>query len=260
MENSISLRAIIVDDELLARQNLSLLLKEYCPSIEVVDTASNIVEAEEKISIKKPQVVFLDIRMPSGLEGFELLKKIPNRDFQVVFVTAFKDYAIQAFNANAVHYILKPIDIDDLQNAVAKLIEYSISFEENKNNKIDYQKSVDQLSKMTLGDKPKKITLYHSKGFKIIDTDTIIRLEAQGNYTCFYFNDESKYMDSKTLKINQELLPDNFIRTHKSYMINMDYLVEYKSQDGHFAVLKDAYEVPISRGRLSEFITAAKSM
>jgi len=259
--NSLSiLNAIIVDDEELARKNLQLLIEEYCPEINIIDLAKNITEAQEKITTQKPDVVFLDIRMPSGVEGFELLKKIPKREFQVVFVTAFKDYAIQAFNANAIHYILKPIDINDLQNAVKKIMEYQQMFISNIEYKTQYQNSVNQLSDQMLSEeKPNRITLFHSKGFKFIETNTIVRLEAKGNYTIFYFNDGNQYMDSKTLKVNQELLSSNFIRVHKSHLINLDFLTEYHTQDGHFACLSDGSEIPISRGRLSEFITRVKS-
>lgn len=261
MRNTTPLRAIIVDDEELARENLRLLLKEYCGQIDVIDTASNIVEAYDVILEKKPQVVFLDIRMPSGIEGFDLLQKFEKRDFQVVFVTAFKDYAIQAFNANAIHYILKPIDIDDLINATKKLVEYQESFFEDNANKVRYQASLDHLSNEIIDDKKtERITLYHAKGFKIIDTKNILRLEAQGNYTTFYFVDGSKYLDSKTLKINEEVLPTSFLRIHKSHLINLDYLSEYSSVDGYFAIMSDGKSVPVSRSRLSEFITKVKSL
>ena len=105
------LKAIVVDDEELARKNLGMLLEEYCPTVEVIGSAGNVTEAKEVIERMKPDVVFLDIRMPSGSEGFDLLDEIENRDFLVVFVTAFKDYALRAFQANAIHYVLKPIDI-----------------------------------------------------------------------------------------------------------------------------------------------------
>ena len=260
MQNPNQLTAIIVDDEELARKNLLFMLEEYCPEINVIDTAKNIIEAQEKIVSQQPQVVFLDIRMPSGIEGFDLLKKIPKRNFQIVFVTAFKDYAIQAFNANAIHYILKPIDIEDLQNAVKKLLEYQAAFEINTHNKSQYQAAVDQLSEqIETGNKSQRITLFHSKGFKFIDINTIVRLEAKGNYTIFYFNNGDQYMDSKTLRINQELLSNAFVRVHKSHVVNLDYLTEYHTRDGHFACLTDGSEVPISRGRLSEFLSRVKS-
>ena len=117
------LRALIVDDEEYARKNMIMMLDEYCPEIEVVGEASGKAQAKALITSVQPDVVFLDIRMPSGAEGFELLEEVEEKNFLVVFVTAFKDYAVRAFNASAVYYLLKPIDIDDLRTAVEKLVE-----------------------------------------------------------------------------------------------------------------------------------------
>ena len=117
------LRAVLVDDERLARENLELLLEEFCPEVHVVGKAAGVEEGLAVISETSPDVLFLDIRMPSGAEGFDLLARLPSRNFQVVFVTAFKDYAIRALNASAVHYVLGPIDIEDLQYAVRKLVD-----------------------------------------------------------------------------------------------------------------------------------------
>ena len=109
-----SLRAVLIDDEQHARDNLTMLIEEYCPVLEIVGTAQDVESGLEMISTCVPDVLFLDIRMPSGAEGFELLNRIRSPKFMVVFVTAFKDYAIDAFKVNAVDYILKPIDIDEL--------------------------------------------------------------------------------------------------------------------------------------------------
>lgn len=262
MSNLNQLRAIIVDDENMARENLKMLIEEFCPEIHVVEMAENITEAKRKILEFEPEVVFLDIRMPSGSEGFELLESIENINFQIVFVTAFKDYAIQALNVNAIHYILKPIDIDDLQNAVRKLKSYQESFEARHTNREMYRESIDNLTGNMLHSLPlKKLTLYHSKGFKIIDLSDIINLEAQNNYTLFYFSDGSEYIDSKTLKFYEDLLKSSgFMRVHKSHIIHFDHLKEYRSTDGHTAIMSNGNEVPISRSRLSEFLSSAKRL
>ncbi len=256
------LNAIIVDDELMARENLRMLLEEFCEEINVIATSGNIIEAKEKILELEPDVVFLDIRMPSGAEGFDLLESIPNKKFQVVFVTAFKDYAIKALNANAIHYILKPIDIEDLKDAVKKLIEVNHAFSDNSVNLDIYLDSIKRLSEsIRLEEAPKKLTLYHSKGFKIVELSEILRLESDGNYTAFYFKDGSKYLDSKTLKVYEEiLLQTSFLRIHKSHIINLNHLREYSSQDGNNAVLNDGSVVPIARGKLSHFLTKAKTL
>ena len=253
--------AIIVDDEVMARENLRMMLEEYCPQIDVIDTAENIVEAKEKITTNSPEVIFLDVRMPSGTEGFELLESLEDRNFQVVFVTAFKDYAIQALNANAIHYILKPIDIEDLKNAVEKLQQYSQAIEDDTNNLNIYQESVDNLTKQILSGEQKKITLYHSKGFKIVEISEVVRVEAKGNYSLFHFKKGDNYVDSKTLKLYEEMLSSHgFLRVHKSHLINMHELKEYKSQQGNIAVMSDGAEIPVSRNKLSEFLTTAKRL
>ena len=262
MTKTTQLTALIVDDEIMARENLRMMIEDFCPEIRVIGTAENAVDAEEKIKSLNPQVVFLDIRMPSGTEGFQLLDAFEKKDFQVVFVTAFKDYAIQALNANAIHYILKPIDIDDLKNAVGKLLSYHSLIENDQSNKEIYSESIKNLTNNILGaGVQKKITLYHSKGFRIVELEEIVRMEANGNYTIFHFTDGSNYTDSKTLKFYDDMLKQNgFQRIHKSHMINMNCLKGYLSQDGHIALLENGDEIPISRSRLSEFLTSAKNL
>lgn len=238
------------------------MLEDYCPDIEVVGTASSVEDARLQIASLDPQVVFLDIRMPSGAEGFELLESIDEKKFQVVFVTAFKDYAIRAMNAHAIHYVLKPIDAEDLMHAVHKLVEYHEAFEGDGPHFEDYLSSVKNLTDSILSQQHnRRITLYHSKGFKIVDQEDIIRLEADGNCTAFFFKDGTRYLDTKTLKTYEDILTEsNFIRIHKSHIINLGFLKEYLSQDGSFAILENQDKVPISRAKLSYFLTKAKQL
>lgn len=157
------LNALIVDDEEFARKNLRMLIEEYCPELEVIGEASGKSSAKEVINSQKVDVVFLDIRMPSGSEGFELLEEIENRNFRVVFVTAFKDYAIRAFNASAVYYLLKPIDIDELKLAVQKLVESQGNFEEEPENFGTYFDSLRELSNRLLHQKKSnRIAISHT--------------------------------------------------------------------------------------------------
>jgi len=256
------LTAVIVDDENLARENLKILLKDFCPEVEVIGDAGNIRIAKNLIEEKKPDVIFLDIRMPSGAEGFELLESIDNKDFMVVFVTAFKDYAIKAFNANAVHYVLKPVDIDDLKMSVKKLIETKASFNQNPGTQDSYNEILQHLTDSLKNNKPSnRITISHTKGLKIVEDKDVRHLEASGNCTTLYFKDNTRYLDTRTLKIYENLLnSDKFFRIHKSHIINLDYLKEYLSEDGHFAVLADGKRLPIARNRLSTFLTTVKSL
>jgi two-component system LytT family response regulator len=254
------LRALVVDDEEFARKNLTMLLEEYCPEIEVIGEASRKDQAKAIIESSHPDVVFLDIRMPSGAEGFELLEEIENKDFLVVFVTAFKDYAIRAFNASAVYYILKPIDIEELKTAVARLVDTKKVYSEDPDNYNTYFESLKELSSNLLHNKQSnRIAISHTKGLKIVDDDTITHLEASGNCTTIYFEDGTRYLDTRTLKVYENLLnPNKFCRVHKSHIINLDRLQEYVNEDGHFAVLKGDIRVPVARNRVTEFVKMLK--
>lgn len=256
------LKALVIDDEDLARKNLTMLLHEYCDDVDVVGDAGNIVTAKEKIETLKPDVVFLDIRMPSGSEGFDLLDSIENRDFFVVFVTAFKDYALRAFNANAIHYVLKPIDIDDLIRAVNKVKEAKLTFSENPENYETYFESIKNLShSLETEGFGTKVAISHTKGIKLVEIQDIMYLEASGNCTILYFSDGTRYLDTRTLKIYEGILnPSIFYRIHKSHIVNMNYLKEYLNEDGHFAILKNGKLLSVARNRVSSFVKTLKSL
>lgn len=255
------LRAIVVDDEEFARKNLILLLEEFCPEIEVIGEASRKEQAKAIIESSKPDVVFLDIRMPSGSEGFELLDEIEEKDFLVVFVTAFKDFAIKAFNANAAYYLLKPIDIDELLISVAKLVDAKRIYNENPQGFPTYFNSLRNLSDTLIRNKPNnRIAISHTKGLKIIEDDSIVHLEASGNCTTIYFEDGSRYLDTRTLKVYENILdPTKFCRIHKSHIINLDRLTGYLHEDGHFALMKNGLQIPVARNRVSEFVKMLKN-
>ena len=254
------IRTLIVDDEVLARENLKILLSQYCDGVQVVGEAHSVHSAIEEIDKTNPDLVFLDIRMPSGLEGFELLDQIEEKKFLVVFVTAFKDYAIRALNASAIHYILKPIDSEDLQNAVKKVAEYLEMQKSMPISSFDYNALLTNLTHSLSLKRAERIAIHHSKGIKLVDTLDILRLEANGNCTHLYFDDGSSYLDTRTLKVYEEMLPPCFMRTHKSHIVNMNKVIEYVHSDGHRAILKGNSTVPISRGRLSEFLTYLKKL
>lgn len=253
------MKALLVDDEDLARENLQILLSDHCPNIEVIGMAGSVAEAKEKIATLKPDVVFLDIRMPSGEEGFELLNQIPTDKFLVVFVTAFKEFAVKAFKTNAIHYLLKPIDIEDLIQANEKLQTYQQLFESNPDNFKQYLETLQNLSQSFTSQSSQRITIQHSKGFKIIDDHSIVRVEADGNCSKLFFNDSTKYLDTRTLKTYETILdPKKFFRIHKSHIVNLDFLVEYISDDGYYVKLSDGEMVPVARSRVAEFMVTMK--
>ena len=254
--------AIIVDDERLARENLRLLLSEFCPEVEIIGTGKNVEEARVLIAEKKPEAIFLDIRMPSGEEGLDLLEDVKSNNFQIVFVTAFKDYAIKAFNANSIHYILKPIDIDDLKDAVGKLINYKELFSQDSSNLESYLESIKNLSEsIHYQNESNKITVAHAKGIKIIDVADILYLEGDGNYTNIHFLDGTSFFDTRTLKVYEEILNHNkFYRIHKKNIINISYLTDYLQDEGSFAVMQTGVKLPVARARVSEFVKKIKEL
>lgn len=249
-----TISALIVDDEELARENLAMLLDSFCPEIKVIGKASKKDEAIAQIKTLKPQLVFLDICMPSGVEGLDLLDEIDQKDFLVVFVTAFKDYAIKAFNANAIHYILKPIDIDDLLEAVKKVKERLGILQSSDENKRIYQDSISEVSTAIKNQEVTKITISHIKGIKIVNPEDIVYLQADGNCTQLFFKDGTKYMDTRTLKVYEDILSTKlFFRTHKSYIINWNFLKEFVTSEGNYALLMGNITVPVARSKAKEF-------
>lgn len=258
---TLKLRALIVDDELHARENLKFMLQNYCPEIEVVGMAGDEKSAIEAVGKLEPQVIFLDICMPSGTEGFDFLDALPDKKFQVVFVTAFKDYAIQALNANAIHYLLKPVDVDDLKNAVKKLVSTSQLFADNGEQLINYIKSLENLSRSGKpGSAISRITINHSKGFKIVDPNDFMYLEGDGNYTSIVFVDESRYVDTKSIGVYENLLDTrHFFRIHKSHIINLNYVKEFLNDEGHFVVMRNNTRLAVSRLRVPQFVELFKS-
>lgn len=254
------LRALIVDDEIHARENLKFLLQNYCPELELIGSAADIITAKQLIESLQPQVIFLDICMPSGTEGFDLLESLPDKKFQVVFVTAFKDYALRALNANAIHYLLKPVDIDDLKKAVKKLLSTSQIFSENNEQMINYVRSLENLSKTMLSNAAvPRITINHAKGFKIVDPNEFMYLEGEGNYTTIQFTDGSKYVDTKSIGVYEDLLdPRIFFRIHKSHIVNILMVKEFINDDGHYVLMKDGMKLSVSRLRVNKFLELFK--
>jgi two-component system LytT family response regulator len=257
-----ALRAIIVDDEELARKNLAFMLEEYGENIEVIGEASGKEKAKTMIEISKPDVVFLDIRMPSGSEGFELLEELEYRKFQLVFVTAFKEYAIQAFNANAAYYLLKPIDSEELKIASQRLNESQQKFDAHPETYESYFKAMENLAHSLLNNQPnRRIAISHTKGIKLIEDDGITYLEAHGNCTMLYFENGSRYLDTRTMKVYEDLLDkQKFFRVHKSHIINLNKLIEYSTEDGNFAVMQGGVQISIARNRVSDFVQLLKNL
>ncbi len=241
------LRAVIVEDEKRSRETLSGLLKLYCKNLTVVGEAENVREGLEVIKQQNPDVVFLDIQMPDG-SGFKLLEQIKQISFDVIFTTAYDQFAIKAIRFSALDYLLKPILPNDLVNAVNKAEKNKQVQKSNSNIKV----LLENINRPP-AESP-KIILSTSEKINVIKVDEIIRCESDNYYTMFYFTDGKRLLVSKTLKEQEELLSEhNFIRPHKSHLINVKYIKSYLKTDGGVILMENGSKIPVSR-RKKEYI------
>ncbi len=242
------LKAIIVEDEEASRITLKNYLNKYCKNVDVLDMADSVQTGLAAIEKHHPDVVFLDIEMPYG-NAFDLLESIDDIDFEIIFVTAYRDYAIKALNLSAAYYILKPIDIDELINAVDKITERKKSGEDVFHTKI----LMDNIKSNSL--QHKKIVLPQLDGFEVIKVNEIIRAEADDNYTKFYLLGGKTYLVSKTLKHFDELLNEfDFVRIHKSHLVNLHHISKYIKGKGGQVQMSDNSLVDVSPTRKKELI------
>ena len=237
------MRAVVVDDIQKFRKNLIQDLADYCPDIEVVGEADGVISAAKKINTLKPDVVFLDIQINEGT-AFDLLSVLGDIKFKIIFTTASDEFAIKAFKISAIDYLLKPIDIDELKCAVAKL---KIG---NKDNYELLQTNIKEENKSN-----KRLALHSQDKIEIIEIGNIIRCESNVNYTQFFFKDGTKMLVTKTLKEYDKMLTEfGFYRVHQSHLINIDYLKEYVKIDGGYLKMKDGSSVPISTRKKSSVL------
>ncbi|MNJ87319.1 Transcriptional regulatory protein YehT [compost metagenome] len=242
------LKAILIDDELKSRSNLRQLLLEYCPNVAIVAEAGSALEAFKLIRELNPDLLFLDIEM-GEVSGFDLLKLLTGQqNFEVIFVTAFDKYGIQAVKACAIDYLLKPINILELSNAVEKA---TIQINPKKEN----ERLKELVANIDRGDDEQKIAIPLSDKIEFLAINKIIRLEAEGNYTHIYLDNKKQFLVCKTLKEYQELLENhNFIRTHQSHLINFRKISAYVKTDGGYIAMEDGSQVPISRQKRDEVL------
>ncbi|MRS04825.1 response regulator transcription factor [bacterium] len=236
------IRAVIIDDEKLSRDVIFNYLNEYCPDVEVVAQASSVKTALSAIQKTTPDLVFLDIEMPDGT-GFDLLNKVDKIDFKIIFVTAYSEYAIKAFRFSAIDYLLKPVKIDELIDAVARVRSAGttgISAE-----------IISSLLNNLRSSSPRQSTLIipNIRGFEVLRVSEIIMCQADGYCTNFHLSGNRKVVSSKNLKHFDGLLEDqNFLRVHHSYLVNLDHVTGYTRQgeillsEGMKAFLGDSYK------------------
>jgi two-component system LytT family response regulator len=252
------IKLLIVDDEKKACDNLQAILSRFIDSkVNIVGVANNTIEAERLISVQNPDAVFLDIEMP-GENAFQFLERINPYRFEIIFVTAYDEFAIRAFKLNAIDYILKPIDIDDLATAIFKLrdrIYYKSLVEQGT-----YQ--IDTLKQIVKKEQPSKIILKSANNIEVVDFNDIYSFEGMGSYCNITFNsggDVKEITGSYSISFYEELLPKSFFyRVHKSYLINCKQIENIVSDGDHYVILKNEDEIPISRRRYGPFLDFLK--
>ncbi len=238
------IKACIIDDEKKGRDILLHLLNEYCKEIQVIGEADSVDSAFELINSLHPEIVFLDVEMPRGT-GFELLKRFENIDFKTIFVTAHNHYAIKAIKFAAIDYLLKPVDVDELIQAVKNATNQP---------KSNFQQHYSGLLENLESNRTGKISIPVKDGMTFINPIDIIRLEADGSYTHIFTLTE-KHIASKNIKEYEDLLQDsNFFRSHHSHLINLNYVKSFSRIDGYFALMTDGTSVEISRRKKDHFL------
>lgn len=235
------MNAVIIDDEVNNIKNLKSLLNRYCPQISVVSYATNVDEGILLIHQQNPKIVFLDVQMP-GENGFDLLKNINHPAFEVIFVTAYEKYAIDAIKFSAIDYLLKPVDISELVNAVSKAIA-------NIERKM-YNNRLENFIENIKHEKRLKVAIPGIKETFFIDPESILYCQAENNYTHFYLTTREKYTSSKPIFEYEELLtPYGFIRCHQSFLVNRHHIKKWLRTDGDRLLMEGQHEIPISRNQ-----------
>jgi two-component system LytT family response regulator len=241
------IRVIIIDDETAMRQSLATLLKASCPNVRLIAKADGVKTGVEAIKKYHPDLIFLDIKMDDGT-GFDLLKQFEQVDFKVIFITAYDQYAIKAFKFSALDYLLKPVDPDELADAI------------NKAEKLVVQELNTQLGaleeNMQHADKSgKKIILRTFESIHLVNTRDIVYCESDEGYTRFYLLDNNKILVSNRLKEYDEMLNEfGFFRVHKSFLINLVHLSRFDKSEGGIIILANEYKVPVASRKREQLL------
>lgn len=247
------INCILIDDEVHNLENLEWLLTKNCPQVNIVAKANSAKEGIELINLHQPNLVFLDIEMPHK-NGFSMLESMENINFEVIFVTAYNQYALKAIKFCALDYLMKPVAIDELKDAIVRVEEIITHKTENQKLKV----LVDNFNHQH---QPKKIALPTSDELFFVAIDEIIRCKSENNYTVFYLTNGNTILVSKTLKEWDDLLsPHHFIRTHQSHLINSIHVSSYVKKDGGYMLMNDESTVVVSRNRKDEILQQLASL
>lgn len=240
------LQAVIVDDEIKALQSLTWELTNFSDEINVIASFTNPHDALEYLEKNTPDCLFLDIEMPT-MDGFQFIQQLTNKNFPVVITTAYNQYALKAIKNEALDYLLKPIDTDDLEETIAKIKKFN-----NKNFSVEkLEKAMFNFNSRSIH---KRITFNTDGKLLFLESDEILYAESDGNYSTIFLADGQKIVLTKKLKEVNELLPsDSFFRIHNSYIINLNKIKEFLKTDG-YVVLKSNHKIPVSRQKKSDFL------
>jgi two-component system LytT family response regulator len=240
------MKAILIDDEKNALEILEWIIKKNCPDVEIIAMCDSPLDGLEKIRSTRPDLIFLDIEMPQ-LNGFDLLDRLGKHESDVIFTTAYNQFAIKAFKACALDYLLKPIDPEDLKAAVQKA--------KDKKSKVSVEQ-LDILLSYMKPEKPKskRIALTTTDHLIFIETEKIVYCESDSNYTIVFLSTGEKVIVSKTLKDVEEILEgSDFFRIHASYLINMKHVTKFTRGDGGYVVMSNNQHITVSRKKKDEF-------
>ena len=244
------MKALIIDDESAARQSLRTLLERFTQGVEVIGEAEGVKTGIAAIQQYHPDIVFLDINMPDGT-GFDLLEKVSDINFILVFVTAYEQYAIKAIKCSALDYLLKPVDLQELRRTIARIQQI--------NDTPSYQKLVNNYRQNAQTSKLTTLALPVMEGFEIVKTKDIIRCEGEKNYTTFYMQGGRQVVVSRTLKEFEEMLKEQgFLRVFQSHLINLQYVTKYIRGRGGYAIMSDGASVTVSREKKEELLAWVK--
>lgn len=236
------IKAVIVDDEPYSCESLVTLLERYCPAVKVADICYSGEDALKAIKEQQPQIVFLDIEMPK-MNGFEMLEKIPEINFEIIFTTSYDQYAIKAIRFSALDYLLKPVDREELQKAVQKVTQL-------QNHQLPQQLEIllQKFHHPVLS--VQKIALPTMEGLQMVEVNSIISCTSDSNYTIFLLKNKQKIIVSRTLKDIEEMLEDySFLRVHHSYIVNLNEVNKYIKGEGGYLIMCDDSTVDVSRSR-----------
>jgi two-component system LytT family response regulator len=241
------MKTIIIDDENRSSDNLRMLIEENCPFLEIMHISNDSRDGIDKVLELKPTLLFLDIEMPFA-DGFAVMKAVKEVNPRVIFTTAFSDYAVKAFRAEAVDYLLKPVDPEELRNAVEKVRKLPVS-------NLEVVKRLEALESHFVRQRPAKLAIQGVEGYSLLDYNEIVYLSAASNYTHVQCKNGKKHTVARVLKeFEEQLSGSGFFRVHSSFLVNLSHVVRYQRGDGGYLFMSDGTQIEVSRSRKKELM------